>query len=241
MVEAVIQRLLRVLGIGSETQLAKELDLKRGTIASWKTRKSIPFQLIYQLALEKKFSLDYVLLGEGDPNMQLQDNHVQDEKYQIVDDFIMFFGSHNQAQEYLALKLTELVVQKFQNQNNNIHTAIQQLLEFFPKSAKDGLFARPLLFLYYVLHNVQKSAKQSPKEVFIQAIENTHFSRWTFGPEFSKKRVKEIQDHINFIMDEKEVEILISNPTITIQALESQMPPAMLHAHKKNINKNIKN
>lgn len=220
MTEIILNRLSGVLNSQNEKELAEFLDVKQNTISTWKQREKIPLQEIYDLAQKKDFSLDYVLLGRTQKN-------------EILNDFEALLGEKG-AQEYLAQKLIELVAQKFQMQNLGIYEPLGRFLGFFSKAGADGLYARPLLFLYYVLQNLEKVENQNPKEKLIEAIRITPFHRFVFGPEFNKKTIENIIDHVDLRMDDEEIKILIGNPSTTLKTLEEMMPIAMVKAHRIN-------
>nr|WP_158608539.1 helix-turn-helix domain-containing protein [Stagnimonas aquatica] len=61
----VLDRLQVVLGVSSDSALARPLGVGVSTPASWRNRNSIPFDECMQVALERGVSLDYLILGRG--------------------------------------------------------------------------------------------------------------------------------------------------------------------------------
>ncbi|WP_221800483.1 helix-turn-helix domain-containing protein [Oceanobacter mangrovi] len=64
---AVIERLKRCLGAGSDSELSRITKVNRQTLSNWKTRNTVPYTLCIQAAEEQHFSLDWLLLGVGQP------------------------------------------------------------------------------------------------------------------------------------------------------------------------------
>lgn len=63
--EDVIARLKAAYRVRSDRQLAADLRVSTSTLASWKSRNSIPLELIVEQALLLNLSLDYLILGRG--------------------------------------------------------------------------------------------------------------------------------------------------------------------------------
>lgn len=63
----VVRRLKQATGASSDSALAKALDVSPQTLSSWKSRDRVPYALCVELALREGVSLDWLLLGEGDP------------------------------------------------------------------------------------------------------------------------------------------------------------------------------
>ena len=66
-VQEVLDRLARALGTRTDVALASALGVSPQAIANSKKRSSIPYERICAVADEKGLSLDYILLGNGQP------------------------------------------------------------------------------------------------------------------------------------------------------------------------------
>ncbi|MBW5893135.1 helix-turn-helix domain-containing protein [Pectobacterium polaris] len=64
-VDAVLSRLMELLGVASDSELARALDVNRQTLASWRKRESVPYSICVNLSEEKNISLDWLLTGRG--------------------------------------------------------------------------------------------------------------------------------------------------------------------------------
>ena len=63
---SVIERMKVALSVSTDSALAKSLGLKgSGTVSSWKTRGSIPFNECLKISQNKNISLDWLISGEG--------------------------------------------------------------------------------------------------------------------------------------------------------------------------------
>lgn len=68
----VLQRLKIALGVESDTDLCNEInricneDVKRSALGNWRSRDTVPYTVCVSLAEKKGFSLNWLLIGEGE-------------------------------------------------------------------------------------------------------------------------------------------------------------------------------
>lgn len=63
--DAVLERLMTVFSVDSDSELARKLDVNRQTLGSWRSRQSIPYALCVNVSEAEGVSLDWLLTGEG--------------------------------------------------------------------------------------------------------------------------------------------------------------------------------
>ncbi|XKU39203.1 helix-turn-helix domain-containing protein [Pseudomonas [fluorescens] ATCC 17400] len=63
--DAVLERLMTVFAVDSDSELARKLDVNRQTLGSWRSRQSIPYALCVSVSEAEGVSLDWLLAGEG--------------------------------------------------------------------------------------------------------------------------------------------------------------------------------
>jgi len=63
--DAVLERLMTVFAVDSDSELARKLDVNRQTLGSWRSRQSIPYALCVNVSEAEGVSLDWLLKGEG--------------------------------------------------------------------------------------------------------------------------------------------------------------------------------
>ncbi|AZE54031.1 hypothetical protein C4K03_1862 [Pseudomonas synxantha] len=63
--DAVLERLMTVFAVDSDSDLARKLDVNRQTLGSWRSRQSIPYALCVNVSEAEGVSLDWLLTGEG--------------------------------------------------------------------------------------------------------------------------------------------------------------------------------
>ena len=63
--DAVLERLMKVFAVDSDSELARKLGVNRQTLGSWRSRKSIPYALCVSVSEVECVSLDWLLTGEG--------------------------------------------------------------------------------------------------------------------------------------------------------------------------------
>ncbi|MDD4197604.1 MAG: helix-turn-helix domain-containing protein [Syntrophorhabdaceae bacterium] len=62
-VTAILARIQRALNIASDAELAKLFGVKPVTVAAWKSRNSMPLELVVQLAVVEGLNLEEIVLG----------------------------------------------------------------------------------------------------------------------------------------------------------------------------------
>lgn len=63
--DAVLERLMSVFAVDSDSELSRKLDVNRQTLGSWRSRQSIPYALCVSVSEAEGVSLDWLLTGEG--------------------------------------------------------------------------------------------------------------------------------------------------------------------------------
>ncbi|WP_122299120.1 helix-turn-helix domain-containing protein [Pseudomonas syringae] len=63
--DAVLERLMTVFSVDSDSELARKLGVNRQTLGSWRSRQSIPYALCVSVSETEGTSLDWLLTGEG--------------------------------------------------------------------------------------------------------------------------------------------------------------------------------
>lgn len=63
--DAVLERLMTVFFVTSDSELARKLGVNRQTLGSWRSRHSIPYALCVNLSETEGVALDWLLAGEG--------------------------------------------------------------------------------------------------------------------------------------------------------------------------------
>ncbi|KAF0863945.1 helix-turn-helix domain-containing protein [Pseudomonas sp. LD120] len=63
--DAVLDRLMTVFTVDSDSELARKLEVNRQTLGSWRSRQSIPYALCVNVSEAEGVSLDWLLTGEG--------------------------------------------------------------------------------------------------------------------------------------------------------------------------------
>jgi len=69
----VIDRLQQVLGVATDTALGSHFGHKPSTVGGWRNRNHVPFAECVDLANRKGLSLDWLLLGLGEPLASARD------------------------------------------------------------------------------------------------------------------------------------------------------------------------
>lgn len=67
--DPVIDRMRSALGLTTDRALSQYFERGPSTVSNWRKRNSVPFTECVQLAVEKGMSLDWLILGVGDPQL----------------------------------------------------------------------------------------------------------------------------------------------------------------------------
>lgn len=62
-VQVILERLAEVTGCKNDSALARKLNASRQSLSKWRSRGSVPYQLLTDFAATNDISLDYLLLG----------------------------------------------------------------------------------------------------------------------------------------------------------------------------------
>jgi len=71
----VIARMSAVVGATNDSELARELGVRRSTVGSWRARASVPYAECVRLAADRGVSLDWLLLGKESYAPRVHDEH----------------------------------------------------------------------------------------------------------------------------------------------------------------------
>jgi hypothetical protein len=63
----VIDRIQQVLGVRTDIAVAGHFGHSNSTVSSWRARNKVPYEECVNLAIRKGVSLDWLLLGTGEP------------------------------------------------------------------------------------------------------------------------------------------------------------------------------
>ena len=63
----VIDRLQHVLGVATDTAVGAHFGHATSTVSGWRSRHKVPYEECVNLAIRKGVSLDWLLLGLGEP------------------------------------------------------------------------------------------------------------------------------------------------------------------------------
>lgn len=69
LVRDIVDRMKSVIGVSKDVDLADHLGGARSTLSVWKKRGSIPVDECIRIATEKNISLDWLMLGRGEPQL----------------------------------------------------------------------------------------------------------------------------------------------------------------------------
>ena len=63
-IDGILNRLFSCLKISNDAEFCREYDVKPATFSNWRTRNSIPYELIFKIIKNKNLSSDYVFMGK---------------------------------------------------------------------------------------------------------------------------------------------------------------------------------
>lgn len=68
----ILDEIRRLKNLKSDTALGEIFDVKQSTIASWRIRNSLPFEVIIAFCIREGLSTDYLLLNQGVAKIKLE-------------------------------------------------------------------------------------------------------------------------------------------------------------------------
>lgn len=67
----VVERLIKIFNLRNRVELASLLGVTTGTIATWQTRDTTPFELLVRVHIATGISMEFLCFGEGDQNQDV--------------------------------------------------------------------------------------------------------------------------------------------------------------------------
>jgi hypothetical protein len=80
---AVLDRLQQALGVSSDSDLCKAIDVNRATLGNWRNRDSVPYSLCVNLSDKLFLSLDWLLTGRGGMYKEISINEPGNAGYKV--------------------------------------------------------------------------------------------------------------------------------------------------------------
>lgn len=71
----ILNRLKTALSVGTDTELADLLGIKKATLSNWRNRNSIDLPLVFSVC--EQINIDWLITGRGVPTLQLDDKSHQ--------------------------------------------------------------------------------------------------------------------------------------------------------------------
>ena len=66
-----IERLIHLFNLRNRIELADVIGVTAGTLSTWTTRKTVPYELLLRLHLATGVSMEYLCFGEGEQNQDI--------------------------------------------------------------------------------------------------------------------------------------------------------------------------
>jgi phage repressor protein C with HTH and peptisase S24 domain len=113
----ITDRLMEVFGVKNLKDLSAVLDVNYATFSTWLRRDKIPYELLVSLSVEKKISLDWLLLGsksEGLYGQEKADDNVVINSYvnkDLKNIDILAVEEHLKGKHYLSV--SQNIIEKF--------------------------------------------------------------------------------------------------------------------------------
>lgn len=126
-VSDVISRLKSALKVGSDTDLAKVMNIKPNVLWNWKSRKTADYELIISVCVKNNLNLNWVLSGGEEIN-----NPIVEESpptYRSKDELLIasLLKTVNLLED--RLKKTEVLLEEVQNQLKEARDRISALTQ----------------------------------------------------------------------------------------------------------------
>ncbi len=72
--DEILNRLKSALSIGTDTELADFLGIKKATLSNWRNRNSIDFALVFSVC--EQINIDWLVTGRGIPTLTIKDSSI---------------------------------------------------------------------------------------------------------------------------------------------------------------------
>lgn len=69
--DEILNRLKKALSVGTDTELADLLGIKKATLSNWRNRNSVDLPLVFSVC--EQVNIDWLITGRGIPTLKLDD------------------------------------------------------------------------------------------------------------------------------------------------------------------------
>lgn len=213
----------------SQKEFSEKIGIDKTNIGRYERDEVKPTSI----AIEKYINVfnanpNYLFLGIEPhiiDNTVVESQKIKNEIKYLVTDLIVLVGEEDFELKLQKIKF-DIIKKKFEKDNNNI------IVKFLNLTGP----TRPVLFLYYILQNIEKNKNDKIikySDFLIEKIKN--FPRWNLfinEPMFGKQIINDFAETIEYKINEEESKFLVQESSMLINLLEEEMPLYILKAHK---------
>jgi transcriptional regulator with XRE-family HTH domain len=219
----------------TQKQIAEIVQTTPSLIAKYESDKILPnISLLLKYVEKLNANPNFILLGI-EPHLLSEEDYVIT---QTIREFIRDL-SFITTTEDLTFELRNLLLKKTVEKLISSDGYEKSSFEKFMEAIKfEGHIPfRPALFVYYMFRYIvenldELNSKENYKDYLIELIKRYKIKSLKNNPIFTNRIKKIIVDNLIHNLVEKDCKLILSNPKITLEILESKMTSSMVLAHK---------
>lgn len=219
----------------TQREVAEIIQTTPALIAQYENGKTVPVSsILLKYAENLKANPNFLLLGQEPHLLVEEDYEITETVRELIRD--LSFVTTN---EELNLELKNLLVKK----------TLEKLIlsDGYEKSAFEKFLTaikfeghipfRPALFVYYMFRYIvenldELNSKENYKDYLVELIKRYKVKSLKNNPIFTNRIKKMIVDNLIHNLEEKDCKLILANPKLTLEILESKMTSTMVLAHK---------
>ncbi len=219
----------------TQKQIAEIVQTTPSLIAKYESEKTLPnLSLLLKYVEKLNANPNFIMLGI-EPHLLHEEDYVITETVREAIRDLSFITTN----EELAAELKNLIVKKTVENLISIDANDKSAFEKFLIAIKfEGHIPfRPALFVYYMFRYIvenldELNSKENYKDYLIELIKRYKVKSLKNNPIFTNRIKKMIVDNLIHNLDEKDCKLILANPKLTLEILESKMTSSMVLAHK---------
>lgn len=219
----------------TQREVAEIIQTTPALIAQYENGKTVPISnILLKYAEYLNANPNFLLLGIEPYLLVEEDYDVTESVRELIRDL-----SFITTNEELAAELKNLIVKKTVENLISIDANDKSAFEKFLIAIRfEGHIPfRPALFVYYMFRYIvenldELNSKENYKDYLIELIKRYKVKSLKNNPIFTNRIKKMIVDNLIHNLDEKDCKLILANPKLTLEILESKMTSSMVLAHK---------
>lgn len=221
----------------TQKELSEKIDVAQTTIARYEKQQINPTSVIIYKYINILNANPNFLFLKMEPHTLFDFPNLSEQTFNSLKDTLLLFSEQELQLKLNKILIDEIVKRFFSVSSENIFSKILSFVKL------EGIFeSRPILFLYYIFQIIDKDLSSNERKItsyrdyLKRVISEYRVLSWSNQPIFTDQMKESVNDTLDVKLTEEDCRIIINNYKITLEVLESNMPPHLIKYHKNIFN-----